>query len=117
MFHANLILEWSRNQSAHSLDCTAMSVSPSHLVDDVEDGANEEGDDGEEDPDDEAGVGGAVVGLRGLGLDWPVENCGARLLRPRLPSSLRGEKAGLCHHRGLGVFLSRLFFSQEITFN
>ena len=89
MFHANLILEWIRNHPApHSLHCrVSVSVRVSHLIDDVEDGAYEEGDDGEEDPDDEAGVGGAVTGLRGLRLDRPVENC-SRLLRPRLLGSL-----------------------------
>ena len=116
MFHANLILQSIQNHPPHSLHCS-VSVRLSHLIDDIEDGAYEEGDDGEEDPDDEAGVGGAVAGLRGLGLDRPVENCGARLIRPRLPFSLRGEEAGLGHHRGLGVFLSGQFFSQEITFN
>ena len=111
MFHANLIREWIQNH------CTvSFSVRVSHLIDDVEDGAYEEGDDGEEDPDDEAGVGGAVAGLRGLGLDWPIENC-ARLLRPLLLSRVRGQKAGLCHRRGHGVFLPGQFFSQEITFN
>ena len=84
MFHANLILQWIQHRSAHSLHCRVRSsVRVSHLVDDVEDGANEEGDDGEEDPDDEAGVGGAVAGLRGLGLDWPVEDS-AGLLPPLL---------------------------------
>ena len=105
MFHANLILQWIKHRSAHSLHCRVRSsVRVSHLVDDVEDGANEEGDDGEEDPDDEAGVGGAVAGLRGLRLDGPIENCGARLPRPRLLGSLRGE-AALCRHPGCGVFL------------
>ena len=107
MFHANLILSGSNPiQHPHCTAPQSPSVRLSHLIDDVEDGANEEGDDGEEDPDDEAGVGGAVAGLRGLGLDWPVENC-AGLLRPLLrPGGLGGEEAVLCHLRGDGVFLS-----------
>ena len=61
-------------------------------------------------------MGGAVAGLRGLGLDWEVEHC-ARLLRPLLHSGLRGEEVGLRHHRGHGVNVPGQFLSQEITFN
>ena len=53
-----------------------------HLVHDVEDGSYQERDDGQEDPDDEAGVGGAVARLRSLRLDWVVEDS-ARLLGDR----------------------------------